>query len=109
VYYSKYYNAGAKKIAKRAGKTTNVSVSLDSSILQMLRERADSTHAGNLSAAIAEAARVLHRQAARDHVADELMRGHPPLSEKEREAIDAELDEGWRHARRPTKKRTKAA
>ncbi len=75
----------------------------------MLRERADSTHGGNLSAAIAEAAEVLHRQAARDEVAKELMRGHAPLSEAQRVAIDAELDEGWRHARRSPKKRKKAA
>lgn len=94
---------------KRPGRTTNVSISLDTAILRMLHERADTTHNGNLSAAIAEAATVLHRHAARDHVADELMKGHPPLSEAEREIIDAELDEGWRHARRSAKKRTRAA
>jgi hypothetical protein len=42
----------------------------------MLRERADAVHGGNLSAAIAEAAEVLHRQAARGYVAEELMKGH---------------------------------
>ena len=98
-----------KKAARRAGRTKNVSVSLDAAILKMLRERADSTHAGNLSAAIAEAAEVLHRQAARDDVARELMKGRPPLSDEECAAINAELDEGWRHARRHLKKRTRAA
>lgn len=98
-----------KKAARRAGRTKNVSVSLDGAILEMLRARADSTHAGNLSAAIAEAAEVLHRQAARDDVAKELMRGRPPLTDEDRAAIDAELDEGFRQARRHMKKRTRAA
>lgn len=93
----------------RPGTTKNVSVSLDATTLKMLRGRADSAHAGNLSAAIAEAAEVLHRHAARADVAQELMAGHPPLTDQDRTAIDAELDEGWRHARRPAKKRTRAA
>jgi hypothetical protein len=101
--------ARAKTTRQRAGTTRNVSVSLDAAILKMLRERADSTHGGNLSAAIAEAAEVLHRQAARDHVAAQLMKGHPPLTDKERGAIDAELQEGWEHARRQPRKRKRAA
>lgn len=98
-----------KAVTKRPGKTRNVSVSLDAAVLKMLRERADSAHAGNLSAAIAEAAEVLHRQTARDDVAEELMKGHPPLTDEERTAIDAELEEGWAHARRQVKKRKPAA
>ena len=74
----------------------------------MLRERANAVHEGNLSAAIAEAAEVMHRQAARDHVAKALMKGHPPLTDEERAEIDAELEEGWAHARR-AKKRKRAA
>lgn len=101
--------AATKKATRRPGRTKNVSVSLDAGILKMLRARADSVHAGNLSAAIAEAAEVLHRQAARDGVAKELMKGRSPLTDEERAAIDAELDEGWRHARRHLKKRTRAA
>ena len=90
---------------KRAGTTKNVSVSLDASVLKVLRERADSYHGGNLSAAIAEAAEVLRRHAARDYVASELMRGHPALTDKERREIDAVLREGWAHARRTAKKK----
>lgn len=101
--------ARKKAAAKRTGRTKNVSVSLDRAVLKMLRARADSTHAGNLSAAIAEAAEVLHRQVARDEVARELMRGRPPLTDDERAAIDAELEEGWRHAQRHLKKKKKAA
>jgi hypothetical protein len=93
---------------KRAGTTKNISVSVDAAVLKMLHERADSHHGGNLSAAIAEAAEVLHRHAARDDVAKELMRGHPPLTDRERREIDAELKEGWVQARR-VKKRTRAA
>lgn len=84
-------------------------MSLDGPIMRILRDRADSAHAGNLSAAIAEAAEVLHRQVARDEVAAELMKGHPPLTKKERAAIDAELEEGWKHARIGAKKRRIAA
>jgi hypothetical protein len=101
--------ARKKASAKRTGRTKNVSVSLDAAVLKMLRERADSTHGGNLSAAIAEAAEALHRQAARDAVVADLGRGRPPLTDEERAAIDAELEEGWSHARRHLKKRKRAA
>jgi hypothetical protein len=94
---------------KRAGRTTNISVSLDAVVLKMLRERANSNHGGNLSAAIAEAAEVLHRHAARDDVAKELMGGRPALTDKERREIDRDLNEGWAHARRVRKKRATAA
>ncbi len=97
-----------KAAAKRTGRTKNVSVSLDGDVLKMLRARADSTHAGNLSAAIAEAAEVLHRQAARDAVLAELNRGRPPITDEERAAVQAELEEGWRHARRHQKKKRAA-
>lgn len=87
-----------------------MSVSLDVTTLRTLRDRADSTHGGNLSAAIAEAAAVLQLRAAREAVSRELMRGHAPLTDAERTAIDAELEEGWVHARRGAKKkRAKAA
>jgi hypothetical protein len=93
---------------KRAGTTKNVSVSLDATVLKMLRERADSHHGGNLSAAIAEAAEVLHRRAARHDVVQELTGGRPAMTDKERREIDRDLKEGWAHARR-TKKRPRAA
>jgi hypothetical protein len=86
-----------------------VSVSLDLATSRMLRARADSAHAGNLSAAIAEAAAVLHRQAARDAVARELMKRGAPLTEGDRAAIDAELKEGWAHARRHAAKQRRRA
>lgn len=94
--------------ARRKGRTKNVSVSLDGEVLKMLRARADSTHGGNLSAAIAEAAAVLHRQAAREAVSRELNRGRLPMTDEERAAIDAELEEGWRHARKHMKKKRAA-
>ncbi len=94
-----------KAAARRTGRTKNVSISLDVTILKILRARADSTHGGNLSAAIAEAAEVLHRQAAREAVSKELNRGRPPMTDEERAAIDAELEEGWRHARKHLRKK----
>jgi hypothetical protein len=93
---------------RRAGTTKNVSVSLDTSVLKKLRERAQSHHGGNLSAAIAEAAEVFQRHAAREAVAEELMRGHRALTNDERREIDRELTEGWELARR-MKKRSRAA
>jgi hypothetical protein len=98
-----------KKASGRPGRTKNVSVSLDGAILEMLRAHANARHDGNLSAAIAEAALVLGHHVARDAVASELMKGHPPLTEEDRHAIDAELAEGWAHARRQPKKRKSAA
>jgi hypothetical protein len=98
-----------KRPGTRAGSTQNVSVSLDREILKVLRARADAVHAGNLSAAIAEAAEILHRHAARADVATELMRGLGPLTDEERAAIDAELEEGWAHARKIARRRKPAA
>jgi hypothetical protein len=102
--------APKKKAAatRRTGRTKNVSVSLDAEVLKILRARADSTHEGNLSAAIAEAAEVLHRQAAREAVLKELNRGRPPITDEERAAVKAELEEGWRHARKHLKKQRAA-
>jgi hypothetical protein len=101
--------ARVKRPTRRAGRTRNVSVSLDLTVLRMLRARADDAHGGNLSAAIAEAATVLHRHTARDQVAKTLMKGRPPLTDEERAEIDAELEEGWEHARRYAKRRKRAA
>jgi hypothetical protein len=98
-----------KRAATRPGKTKNVSVSFDAATLGMLRERAGEAHGGNLSAAIAEAAAELHRRVALDHVARELDRGRPPLTEADRRAIMNELEEGWAHARRHARKRPSAA
>lgn len=95
----------SKKPVKRAGRTQSVSVSLDRDVLTMLRERAAAAHGGNLSAAIAEAAEVLHRHAAREVVASALMKGRAPLTPEERRAIDAELEEGWELARRARKRK----
>ena len=97
-----------KATATRTGRTKNVSVSLDGAVLKILRARAESTHGGNLSAAIAEAAEVLHREAARDAVAKELNRGRPPITDEERAAVGAELEEGWRHARKRLKRKRAA-
>ncbi len=54
------------------------------------------------------AAEVLHREAARDAVLEELKRGRPPMTDAERAAVDAELEEGWRHARKHLKKKRAA-
>ena len=74
--------------AKRAGKTVKVSVSLDRAALTALKKYAAAEHAGNLSAAIAEATRVLAQQSARARLIDAL--GGPSLTPEAARGIDVE-------------------
>jgi len=90
-------------VAARAGKTVKVSVSLSKEDLATLRRHAKAEHQGNLSAAFAEAARLLRQRAARRRLLDEL--GGPALTLESAAAIDAE-QEGRRP---PTKPRTRTA
>jgi hypothetical protein len=94
---------------KRRLQRTVVSVSLAPSTLRELRNEAKKHHGGNLSAAVEAAAEALRRQIARDEVSAELFKGKPPLTDAQRRAIDAELEEGWAHARRVARRRSSAA
>jgi hypothetical protein len=74
---------------KRAGKTVKVSVSLDQDDLAALKRCAKASHGGNLSAAFAEAARILRQREARRLLIE--MLGGPTLTSEAAAAIDAEV------------------
>ncbi len=91
------------KTAARPGRTAKVSVSLEKSDLGTLRRRAKSLYGGNLSAAIAEAARRIREEEAREAVVAWLGDTGKTTAE-ERDAIRAE----WR-AEAPKRGRHRAA
>lgn len=66
------------------------SISIDDADLEWLEERAARVHGGNLSAAIAEATRLLRHNEALGSLLDDL--GAPMLSPRELDALGAELD-----------------
>jgi hypothetical protein len=92
-------------MAKRAGTTETVSISLRPEPLRILRSRAKRVHGGNLSAAIAEAAETLRLEEARQAVVMSLDDELGPLTEAARHAVDAE----WRRARRKRTTKRRAA
>lgn len=81
------------------------SISLDDADLEWLRRRAERVHGGNLSAAIAEAARLLRHHEAMGALLDRF--AAPMLTDEESRAIAAELDAPARAAR--GKRRRRAA
>jgi hypothetical protein len=77
-------------MAKRAGVTEKVSLSVNKADLAMLKKRAKRLHAGNVSAVFADLIAELRRREAWDHAV--AWYGQPiVLSEAEQEAIDREL------------------
>jgi len=90
-------------MAKRAGVTSKVSLSVHCDDLAMLKRRAKRLHGGNVSAVFAELIAAIKRQEAWDEAV--AWYGKPiVLSDEDRESIDGELlGEGRR--RTPTKKR----
>src|SRR5262249_22272562 len=81
----------ARRRERRPGRTDKISVSLDRADLAVLRRRAKKLYGGNLSAAIAEAARRIREEEGREALVAWLgdAAGTTP---EEREAIRAE----WR-------------
>jgi len=88
-------------MAKRAGTTVTLSISLPPEPLRILRSRAKRVHGGNLSAAIAEAAETLRLEEARQVVVKSLDEELGPLTEAARHGVDAE----WRARKKKTKRR----
>jgi hypothetical protein len=78
--------------------TTKISITLDDADLSWLRRRAKKVHGGNLSAVMAEAARILRKQEALRAFLDE--EGVARLSA---DAL-ARIQEEWRPARRSKKR-----
>lgn len=94
----------AKK-PRRAGATETIGVSVDAATKRKLKELAAERHAGNVSALITE----MTEDAARRAAFERAWRwyGGPELTDDVRASIDAELDEGWRLARRHAGKKKK--
>jgi hypothetical protein len=88
--------------AKRSGSTQKISVSLTKEDLRVLRRRAKRLYGGNLSAVIAEGARMIREQEGREALVDWLGDAARATPEEE-EAIRAE----WRGE--PVKRRRGAA
>ena len=82
-----------------------VSVSLDKGDLAVLRRRAHESYGGNLSAAFAEAARLIRQREARGRLIDTL--GGPTLTPTLAAGIDRE--QAGRHARPKKARRARAA
>lgn len=95
---------------RRSGATETVGVSLDPGTKRKLKKLAAEKHHGNVSALIAEMAEGAVRQAAFEKAWT--WYGGPDLTNEDRDRIDAELEEGWRLARKyaaKKKRRRKAA
>ena len=89
----------------RAGRTIKVSVSLSAQDVVELKALARDSYEGNLSAAFAEAVRMLKQRAARQRLVRRL--GGSVLDAAAAAAIDAEQAGGPRY--RPRKRRGRAA
>jgi hypothetical protein len=77
-------------MAKRAGVTEKVSVSVNRADLAMLKKRAKRLHGGNVSAVFADLIAEIRRREAWDRAV--VWYGRPiELSDEEREVIDREL------------------
>ncbi len=90
---------------RRAGATETIGVSVDPETKRKLKELADEKHGGNVSALIAEMAEEAVRQAAFERAWR--WYGGPEPSPETCAKIDAELEEGWKLARKHAAK-TKA-
>lgn len=80
---------------QRAGKTVKVSVSLHEDDLASLKLAAKRLYRGNLSAAFADAARLIRQREARGRLVEVL--GGSVLTPKLSAALDAEIENGRRH------------
>ncbi len=90
---------------KREGRTVNRSISFSPEILKVLERRAKRVHGGNLSAAIAESARLLTMQEARSAMA----KAHDELYGLLSAEQIAEMDAEERGDARPRRKKSRAA
>jgi predicted transcriptional regulator len=86
------------KRERRAGATETVGISLDPETKRKLKALAEERHRGNVSALVAEMTDAAVRQAAFERAWR--WYGGAELSNATRAKIDADLDEGWAHARK---------
>jgi len=92
-------------MAKRAGTTVKLSISLDAADVALLRKRAKRLSEGNVSAAIAELIRAAREREGREELAAWLAEGQQEVSEERMNEIRAE----WRGEKPRRRRRTKAA
>jgi hypothetical protein len=85
----------------RAGKTKTLTISLDASAEKFVREEAARRYDGNVSRFFAALIREAERLAAMDRVL--ATSGHPPATERELDALRAEI------AGKPTRRKRRAA
>ena len=97
------------KKRRRAGATETVGISIDAETKRTLKALAKERHHGNVSALITEMTAATVRSAAFERAWQ--WYGGPDLSDAARVRIDAQLEEGWRLARKPRtpSKRRRAA
>jgi hypothetical protein len=88
---------------RRAGATETIGVSLDPETKRKLKRLAAERHGGNVSALVAEMTDASVRQAAFER-AWAWYGGREP-SKAVRAKIDADLEEGWAHARKHAAKK----
>lgn len=93
------------KRKRRAGATATIGVSLDPETKRKLKALAAAKHDGNVSALIAEMTEDALRQAAFETAWR--WYGGTDLSDEAREALDAEMNEGWAHARKHARRRSR--
>jgi hypothetical protein len=92
-----------KKKARRPGATETIGVSVDPETKRLLKALANGKHRGNVSALISEMTAEAVRQASFERAWR--WYGGPEPTAADRAKIDAELEEGWKLARRHIAKR----
>jgi hypothetical protein len=84
--------------SRRAGASETIGISLDPETKHKLKRLAKEKHGGNVSALVAEMADEAVRRAAFERAWR--WYGGPEPSDEARAKIDADLEEGWAHARK---------
>jgi hypothetical protein len=94
------------KKKRRRGASETIGISVDRATKTTLKKLAKERFDGNVSALVTEMAADAARRAAFDRAW--AWYGGPRPSAVESAKIDRELDEGWRHARKSSRKRNAA-
>jgi hypothetical protein len=92
-----------KRKQRRPGATETIGVSLDPDTKRLLKALAEEKHRGNVSALISDMTAEAVRQAAFERAWR--WYGGPDPTDAARAKIDAELEEGWKLARKHTTKK----
>ena len=91
------------KRKRRSGASETIGISVDRATKQTLKKLAKERFGGNVSALVTEMAADAARKAAFERAW--AWYGGPEPSAAENAEIDRELDEGWRYARKSSRKR----